>query len=109
MVRDDELVFIEEHVGDGNRLVQQAAGITAQIENHSVQAREVELLEGCGKFRIGFLIELRDAHITDSRANSESYIDRMLRNFVPGNGERKRLSIAFANHVDVHDGALWPL
>src|SRR4029077_8564084 len=53
VVRDDELVFIEEHVADGHGFVEQAAGIAAHVENQAVEGGRVELLQRVGNFAVG--------------------------------------------------------
>ena len=44
VMRNDELIFVEEHVADGYGFVQQAAGIAAHVEDEAIELRSVKLL-----------------------------------------------------------------
>ena len=83
--RRNDLAALEEGVGDGHRLVEQAAGIVAQIENVALElvARHflLELLHRGLQAIVGLLVELRDPDIADvvaflARANRLDLDDR---------------------------------
>ena len=109
MVRHNELILIEEHVRDGNSLVQQASGIAAQVENQSIQIRVVELLQCCRKFRIGLFVECGKPYVPDSRPDLKRHVHRMLGNLIARNREAERLRITFTHHVHMNDSALGTL
>src|SRR6185437_12815514 len=70
--RRNDLAAVDEGVGDLDRLVEQAAGIVAKVENIALQLRlarvGAEMIEGLAHPVVGFLVELGDADIADVAA-----------------------------------------
>ncbi len=46
VMRNDQLILVEEHVGNGHGFVQQAAGISAQVEDQAVELGGIQILQG---------------------------------------------------------------
>ena len=69
--RRDDLAAIEEGVDDFDRLVEQAAGIVAQIEDIALELVAgrvlLELVHRGLQTVVGLLVELGDADIADDR------------------------------------------
>ena len=97
VVRNDELVFVEEHVADGYGFIEQAAGIAAHVEDEAVELRGVELFEGFGDFAVGGFVEAGEADVADAGLEHESDVDGVAGNFVAGDGEDQRFGVAFAS------------
>ncbi len=66
MVRDDELIFVEEHVADSHGFVEQAARIAAHVENQAVERGRVQLLECISDFAVGGFVEAGEADVADA-------------------------------------------
>ncbi len=105
-MRNDELIFVEEHVADGDGFIEQAAGIAAHVEDEAIELRGVELLEAFGDFAVGGFVEAGEADVADAGLKHEGDVDGVARNFVAGDGEDQRLGVAFAADGDFYDGAL---
>src|SRR5882672_4336308 len=109
MVRDDELILVEEHIADGYGFIEQAARISAHIENQAIERRRVKLLQGVSDFAVGRFVKARKANVSDAGLEQESNVHRMTGNFVAGDGEDEGLGIAFAGDGDFYDRALGTL
>ena len=48
----DQLVLVQEHVGNGHGFIQQAAGISAQIKNNAVELGGIQIFQRHGEFGI---------------------------------------------------------
>src|SRR5580704_6631580 len=59
VIGDNELTLFEEHVADSHSFVEQAAGISAKIENQAVKGSGAEILESVSNFTVGGFVELR--------------------------------------------------
>src|SRR6266446_231262 len=66
VVRDDELIFVEEHVADSHGFVEQAARIAAHVENQAVERGRVQLLECISDFAVGGFVEAGEADVADA-------------------------------------------
>ena len=107
---NDELILVEEHVGNSNGLIQQATGIAAEIQYQAFEVRVIELLLSSGRqLRVGVFIECDNVHIADSRLQQTRYFHGVLGNFVARDGESDWVSVTFAIYSHVNHGALWSL
>ena len=107
MVRNDELIFLQELVGHAHAFTQQAAGITAQIENQALEI--AKLIQSSGNFLFRGLVESVHVHVADSRPDQEMHVHAVTRNLVAHQGKLHRLLYAFARDADVHRRAFRPL
>ena len=76
VMRHDQLVLVQEHVGNRHGFVQQAAGISAQVENQPVELGRIQLLERRGKFGIGGFIEPGKLDVPDAGLQHETRCPR---------------------------------
>src|SRR5882762_9191261 len=106
MVRDDQLILVEEHIADGYCFVEQAAGVAAHVENQAIEGWRIKLLQGVGNFAIGGFVKAGKANVTDARFQQKGDVHGMARNFVASYGEDERLVVAFAGDRNLYDGAL---
>ena len=105
-MRDDQLIFVEEHIADGHCFIEQAAGVAAHVEDEAIELRGVELLEAFGNFTVCGFVEAGEANVADAGLEQEGDVHGMSRNFVARYGEDQRLGITFAGHGDFYDCAL---
>jgi hypothetical protein len=76
MMRHDQLAFIQKHIANGHRFIQQSAGIAAHIQNQSIERWRIQLSQGIGNFTVGRLIKrAREANVANSRLNPECQVD----------------------------------
>src|SRR5262249_26662116 len=61
VMRNYQLILLEEHIADGDGFVQEAAGIAAHVEHEAVEIGGVEFLESVGDFMIRSFVERREA------------------------------------------------
>ena len=64
----DDLALLEEIVGDGDRLVEQAARVVAQVEHEPdqlVAGLLLQVLDRVAQAEVGLLVEAGDPHIAD--------------------------------------------
>src|SRR5579864_1069247 len=109
MVRNNQLAFVQELVGNSNALIQQPARILPQIENQALQfTLLIEGIERVLYFLLGGFIETGNVHVSDSGTNHEMQIHAVARNFVANHGEFQRLIGAFAQDRNVYSRALGP-
>ena len=77
----DDLAALEEGVGHRDRLVEQAAGIVAQVEHVALELVVadvlVDLLDRRSSGRRGLLVELGDADIAESSPSLRDRTERM--------------------------------
>src|SRR6267142_2009027 len=109
MVRDDELILVEEHIADGYCFVEQAAGVAAHVEKQAIEGWRIKLLQGVGNFAIGGFVKAGKANVTDARFQQKGDVHGMARNFVARYGEDERLGVAFAGNRNFYDRALGTL
>src|SRR5882757_2999695 len=106
VVRDDELIFVEEHIANGYGFIEQAAGVTAHIEDQAVERRRVELLQCVCYLAVSGLVETGKANIADTGLQQEGDVHGMAGDFVARHGEDERLGVAFAGNRNFYDCAL---
>src|SRR5208282_4437310 len=81
-LRNDDLAAMEELVADRDRLRQQTAGISAQVENQALRAvaktpqRVVDLAAGR-------LLKAAQVDIADAGLDLKFQVDAVIRNFIP--------------------------
>src|SRR5882762_10311662 len=109
MVRDDQLILVEEHVADGHCFIEQAAGVAAHVENQAIEGWRIKLLQGVGNFAIGGFVKAGKANVTDAGFQQKGDVHGMARNFVARYGEDERLGVAFAGNRNFYDRALGTL
>ena len=94
--RNHELILFEEHVADADGLLQQAAAIAANVENHAVEFGFIEIFERGRQVCVGRFIESRDARVADSGMNQRIEIYAGAGNFIAGYADFDGLLPAFA-------------
>src|SRR5205807_869214 len=110
MMRNNQLSFVQELVGNSNALVEQAARILTQVENQAFQiALLIEGIERVLNFLLRSLIETGDVHVSDAWADHEVQVDAVTWNFITHHSKFEGFLSAFANNRDVDSGAFWPL
>ena len=107
VMRNDELVFLQELVGYAHAFAEQAAGIAPQIENQTLEI--AKLIQSSRNFFFRGLVESVHVHVADSRPDQEMYVHAVTRNLVAHQGEFHRLLHAFARDADVHRRPFRPL
>jgi hypothetical protein len=106
MVRNDQLVLVQEHVTNRDGLIQQAARVPAHIQNQAIQRGGIKLPKRIGNFAIGRFIESRQADVADAGLQHEGDVHGMPRNLVTGHGKYELFGIAFARNRNLDDRAL---
>ena len=91
---NDQLILVEEHVGNGHGFVQQAAGISAQVQNEAVELRGIQILQRHGQFGIGGLVESGKLDVADPGLEFKIEVDGMLGNFIARHGEAEIFGVA---------------
>ena len=103
---DDDLALLEKLVGDIDGLVEQAAGVVAQIEDEAVQgAGGLEVVERVAHLAAGGLHEVGDVDVADAGLEQEGDIDGVAGNLVAHQVEGERPVMALALHGDHDVGA----
>src|SRR5207248_1362180 len=94
---DYYLPLAQEAVGDGDALIQQAAGVVAQIENQALDIVLTQHLQVLFDLRAGGLVELLDLHVGDALVAFEpdGILDALARNLVANHIESQRFFAAF--------------
>ncbi len=106
MVRNDQLVFIQKHVADSDRLIQQATGVRAHVQNQAIKRGGIELFQRIRDFAIRRLVESRQPDVADARLQHEGDVHGMARNLVARHGEDELFRIAFARNHNLDNRAL---
>ena len=106
---NDQLILVEEHVGNGHGFIQQAARISAQVENDAVELGGVQIFQRRGQFGIGGLVKSGKLDVADAGLDFKIEVDGMLGNFVARHGEAEIFGVAHALHRNVNDRALGAL
>src|SRR5208283_5866254 len=65
MIGNDDLIFLKEHVANGDSFIEEPAGIAAHIEDKALEGPGAKLPEGVGEFAVGGVVELREANVTN--------------------------------------------
>ena len=65
MMRNDQLILVQEHVGNRDRFIQQTAGIAAQVEHQAIELGGVQMLSAPRPVRVSvvFVESRRARHI----------------------------------------------
>src|SRR5208283_2935249 len=98
MIGNDDLIFLEEHVADGDGFIEEPTGIAAHIEDEALEGIGAKLPEGVGELAVGGVVELREANVADAGLQEESDVHGMAGDFVASEGDD-----------DLYDGALGAL
>jgi len=101
---DDDLALLEELVGDIDGLVEQAAGVVAEIDDEAVQgAGGLEVVQGVAHLAAGGLHEVGDVDVADAGLEQEGEIDGVAGNLVAHEveGERAVMALALDGDQDV--------
>ena len=109
VMRDDQLVLIEEHVRDRDSLVEQASGIAAQVEDEAVELGHVQHLQGgCHITICIFAFESGQTDIPDARPHEKCDVHCMAGNLIARQSEVHRRILAFADHAHAYHRSLGP-
>src|SRR6185437_11531496 len=92
-LRDDDLALLEKLVGSVDGLVQQPAGVLAQVDEHTLGVG-AELVQRLLHLMGGGLHELRDVDVADIRLDQERYVNGVAGNLVADEIEDERLRAA---------------
>ncbi len=105
-MRNDQLILVQEHVGNGHGFVQQSAGISAQVKHQAIELGGIQIFQCCGQFRIGGFVESGELDVADAGFHFKIEVHGMLGNFVASDCKVHRFRISHALHGDVNDSAL---
>src|SRR5438034_470301 len=106
-MRYDCLTLPEEPVGHGHALVQETAGIVAQIEHQALDIILAETFQVLLDLRTSGLVEGLDVHVSDARFYPDGVLYALPGDLVANYVEGKRLVIALARDDDLDLGAAW--
>ncbi len=109
MMRNDQLVLVQEHVANRDRFIQQAARVSAHVQDQAIQRRRIQLLQRIRDLAIRRFVKSRQPDIANARLQHEGDIDRMPRYLVARHGENQLLRITFARNCNLDDRAFRPL
>ena len=97
------ITLVEEHVSQGESLVEIASRVVPQVENHTGHALGEQLGSSEQDFLVGVARELGKAQIAGAVVHHEGGVHAMHRNLAPGYVEGDFLPVA--EHGDLHLGA----
>src|SRR5467141_4353509 len=105
MVRNDQLVLVQEHVANRDRLIQQAARFPAHVQDQAIQRGRIQLLQRFRNLAIRRLVKPRQPDIPYARFQHERDIHRMPRYLVARHRENELLRVTFARNRYLDDRA----
>ncbi len=91
---DDERALLQELVGDGDRLVQEPAGVVPEVQHELLRALHLEFHEVLVQLVLGGFREIGDAQIADVVLQEERVEDASEVDLVANDGEIERLVVA---------------
>src|SRR5437899_11709226 len=98
-MRNDELSFVKELIGNAHTFIQQSAGILTEVENEAFQISK--LVERFLNFLFRGLVKSGDVHVTDAGTNQEMQVNAIARNLIAYHSEFNRLLRALAQNRNV--------
>ena len=108
MMRNDQLIFLQEHVANRDRFIQKAARVSAHIKNQAIQIADAQLFQRLFDFAIRRFVKRRQAHVADTGLQQKCNVNRVAGNFTTRDGEGERIRVAFARDHDLDDRSLGP-
>jgi len=78
-------------IGHCNSLIDQPAGVSAQVENQSIDMIGIEFIKRLGQFRIGGFIELLDPDVADTRILEKEGFDAWFGDLLAGYRKAQQL------------------
>ena len=103
LLRDDDLTALEELVAHVDGFVEEAARISAEVEDEALQRCSLlELVEGVADFAAGGFHELGDMHVADAGLDQEGEIDGVAGDLVANKVKDHKLVGAFTANCDLN-------
>ena len=104
-MRHDQLVFIQEHVANGDGLVEQPPVIASHVQNQAIEGRRVQLLHRVAQLAVGFFVESGKFYVADSRLDLEGQLHGVVRDFIAHYCKNQRIGVTLAGNCDLDQGA----
>src|SRR5262245_59323724 len=109
-MRNNQLSFMQELVGDSHSFVEQSARILTKVKNQALKiALLIKLVERVLDFFFCRLIKSGNVHVADPRTDQKVQINAVTWDLVTDNGKFQRFIRTFPQDRDVNRRALWPL
>ena len=102
---DDQLVFVQEFVGDHDGLVEVAARVAPQVEDKFGNALRTQRIQRCLHLIEGRPGELSQLDVTDAVGNAERRFDTLDRNLVAHDVDAHQVGDTLASQPEVHGRA----
>src|SRR5260370_1016666 len=109
MMRNDQLVLVQEHVANRDRLIQQAARVPAHVQDQAIQRGRIQLLQCIRDLAIRRLVKSRQPDIANARLQHERAVHRMPRDLIARHRETQLRGITFARNRNLDNRAFRPL